>query len=62
LPVQDEGYVEVARSYGGWPTHADITLKYHGGRPVIERLIGRSRFAPLSSTNKLPRVAGGTGV
>ncbi len=42
----------------------DITLKYHGGQPVIERLDRASTpgLRRYQGTNKLPRVAGGTGV
>ena len=63
--LQDEGYVEACQeiTVGGRPM-LDITLKYHGGQPVIERLDRASTpgLRRYQGTNKLPRVAGGTGV
>ena len=63
--LQDEGYVEACQeiTVAGRPM-LDITLKYHGGQPVIERLDRASTpgLRRYQGTNKLPRVAGGTGV
>jgi small subunit ribosomal protein S8 len=61
----DEGYIEACHeiTVDGRPM-LDITLKYHEGQPVIERIQrmstpGLRRYA---GKHKLPRVSGGTGV
>ena len=63
--LQDEGYVEACQeiTVAGRPV-LDITLKYHGGQPVIERLDRASSpgLRRYQGKDKLPRVAGGTGV
>ena len=56
--LQDEGYVEACQeiTVAGRPV-LDITLKYHGGQPVIERLDRASSpgLRRYQGTNKLPR-------
>jgi small subunit ribosomal protein S8 len=63
--LQDEGYVEACQeiTVAGRPI-LDITLKYHDGQPVIERLDRASTpgLRRYQGKDKLPRVAGGTGV
>ncbi|MHB8623565.1 MAG: 30S ribosomal protein S8 [Sulfuricaulis sp.] len=63
--LQNEGYVESCQEtmVDGRPM-MEISLKYHDGQPVIERLErssspGLRRYA---GKNRLPRVTGGTGV
>jgi len=63
--LRDEGYI------GGFATHADggkttltVQLKYHEGRPVIERIERVSRPGLRSYRGKaaLPKVLGGLGI
>jgi len=63
--LQDEGYIEACREV----TEDDrpmleVTLKYHDGHPVIERLERASKpgLRRYAGKHKLPRVDGGMGV
>ena len=63
--LQDEGYIEDSReiTVEGRPV-IEITLKYHGGTPVIERIERASTpgLRLYKGKTKLPRVDGGTGI
>lgn len=63
--LQDEGYVESCREVteAGRPL-IEIALKYHDGRPVIERLdrVSTPGLRRYAGKHRLPRVDGGTGV
>jgi len=63
--LKDEGYIEdFARAdVDGKPT-LNITLKYHEGRPVIDRIdrVSRPGLRVYKSKDKLPKVLGGLGV
>ena len=63
--LQDEGYIEGRKeiTVSGRPV-LEVTLKYHGGEPVIGR-IERSSTPGLRryvGKTRLPRVDGGTGI
>ena len=63
--LKAEGYIgDIAEVSAGGKPVLEIALKYHDGKPVIDRLErvsapGYRRYAPK---DKLPRVAGGLGV
>jgi small subunit ribosomal protein S8 len=63
--LKDEGYIEdfAVRSEGA---HAalEVQLKYHGGRPVIEKLerISRPGLRVYKGRDDLPKVMNGLGV
>lgn len=60
-----EGYItDVSVAGEGAERVLTVTLKYHGGRPVIERLQRASRpgLRLYSRSDKLPKVQGGLGV
>ena len=63
--MQDEGYIEGSReiTVDGRPM-LEITLKYHGGEPVIGRIERASApgLRRYQGKNRLPRVDGGTGI
>jgi small subunit ribosomal protein S8 len=63
--LKDEGYIEdFARSeVEGKPT-LSIALKYHEGRPVIDRLdrVSRPGLRVYKRNDELPKVLGGLGV
>ncbi|MHB8534523.1 MAG: 30S ribosomal protein S8 [Sulfuricaulis sp.] len=63
--LQEEGYVEGSRdvTVDGRPM-IEITLKYHGDAPVIERIDRASKpgLRLYKGKNRLPRVNGGTGI
>ena len=63
--LQEEGYIEGSRevTVDGRPM-IEITLKYHGGTPVIERIERASTpgLRLYKGKDKLPRVDGGMGV
>ena len=63
--LQEEGYIEDSReiTVEGRPV-IEITLKYHGGTPVIERIERASTpgLRLYKGKTKLPRVDGGTGI
>jgi len=63
--LRDEGYV------AGFATHADggkttltVQLKYHEGRPVIERIerVSRPGLRSYRGKTALPKVLGGLGI
>lgn len=63
--LQDEGYIEaVGEDASGVRPQLEIKLKYHDGRPVIERLerVSKPGLRVYSGNDKLPRVDGGFGV
>lgn len=63
--LKDEGYVAdfAVRREGGRSTLV-IALKYHGGKPVIERLerVSRPGLRAYRGKDALPKVLGGLGV
>jgi small subunit ribosomal protein S8 len=63
--LQEEGYIEGSQEImvGGRPM-IEISLKYHGGEPVIGRIVRASSpgLRRYQGKNKLPRVDGGTGI
>lgn len=63
--LQDEGYIEgfSEENVDGKP-QLEITLKYHAGEPVIERLqrVSKPGLRYYVGKDKLPRVSGGLGV
>jgi small subunit ribosomal protein S8 len=63
--LQDEGYIESCREIteAGRPL-IEIALKYHDGRPVIERLdrVSTPGLRRYAGKHRLPRVDGGMGV
>ena len=63
--LADEGYVEGVSVEGeGVKRTMSVTLKYHDGTPVIERLERASRpgLRYYSAAKDLPKVQGGLGV
>ena len=63
--LQDEGYIEaVGEDASGVRPQLEIKLKYHDGRPVIERLerVSKPGLRVYAGNDKLPRVDGGFGV
>lgn len=63
--LKDEGFIEdVAETAVGAKATLDIKLKYHEGRPVIERIERASTPGLRRYVGKdaLPRVSGGLGV
>ena len=63
--LQDEGYIEGFRreDVEGKPV-LNISLKYHEGRPVIDRLdrVSRPGLRVYKGKDQLPKVLGGLGV
>ncbi|MGH8251469.1 MAG: 30S ribosomal protein S8 [Steroidobacteraceae bacterium] len=63
--LKDEGYINdfVVRRDGGRTTLV-IALKYHAGKPVIERLerVSRPGLRNYRSRDELPKVLGGLGI
>jgi small subunit ribosomal protein S8 len=63
--LQDEGYIEgVAEDNTGVVPQIEVKLKYHEGRPVIERIqrVSKPGLRVYNGTDKLTRVEGGFGV
>ena len=63
--LQEEGYIlGVVEDRVGTRPQLEITLKYHEGRPVIERLerVSKPGLRVYAGNDKLPRVDGGIGV
>jgi len=63
--LKDEGYVaDFAVRKDGARTTLVIALKYHQGKPVIERLerVSRPGLRAYRPKDKLPKVLGGLGV
>lgn len=63
--LKDEGYIEgfTATELDGKPSIA-VTLKYHQGRPVIDRLerVSRPGLRVYKGKDELPSILGGLGV
>lgn len=63
--LKDEGYIEsfASREVEGKPV-LNIALKYHDGRPVIDRLerVSRPGLRVYKRKDQLPTVLGGLGV
>jgi small subunit ribosomal protein S8 len=63
--LKDEGYIEdfAPREQDGKPSLA-VTLKYHEGRPVIERIqrVSKPGLRVYKGKDELPRVLGGLGI
>ncbi|HET7923133.1 MAG TPA: 30S ribosomal protein S8 [Gammaproteobacteria bacterium] len=63
--LKDEGYIQdfASREQDGKPS-LSVTLKYHEGRPVIERIqrVSRPGLRVYKGKAELPRVLGGLGV
>jgi small subunit ribosomal protein S8 len=63
--LKDEGYVaDYAVQRDGAKATLVVTLKYHQGRPVIERLerVSRPGLRQYRGKDALPRVLGGLGI
>jgi len=63
--LKDEGYIEdFARADVEGKPVMNITLKYHEGRPVIDRLdrVSRPGLRVYKRNDQLPKVLGGLGV
>jgi small subunit ribosomal protein S8 len=63
--LQDEGYIlGVAEDRAGTHPELEIKLKYHDGRPVIERIerVSKPGLRVYAGNDGLPRVDGGIGV
>ena len=63
--LQDEGYIEgFARRDADGKSVLSIALKYHEGRPVIDRLerVSRPGLRVYRRKDELPKVLGGLGV
>src|SRR5919108_5497386 len=63
--LQQEGYIAgVVEDSSGVRRQLEIKLKYHEGRPVIERLerVSKPGLRVYAGNDKLPRVDGGFGV
>lgn len=63
--LKDEGYVtDFVVSKDGARKSLVVALKYHGGKPVIERLerVSRPGLRAYRGKDALPRVLGGLGV
>jgi small subunit ribosomal protein S8 len=63
--LKDEGYVsDFAVSKDGGKSVLTIALKYHAGKPVIERLqrVSRPGLRTYRSKDELPKVMGGLGI
>lgn len=64
--LQDEGYIDghaVTQGEGG-KADLSITLRYHGGKPVIEEISRMSRpgLRQYKAKDEIPQVKGGLGV
>jgi small subunit ribosomal protein S8 len=62
--LKDEGYVsDFAVQKDGARTRLDIQLKYHEGRPVIDRLerVSRPGLRIYRARTQLPKILGGMG-
>jgi small subunit ribosomal protein S8 len=63
--LKDEGYIaEYAVRRDGAKAALHVTLKYHQGRPVIERLdrVSRPGLRQYRGKDGIPRVQGGLGI
>lgn len=63
--LKEEGYIEdFARHENDGKTELSVVLKYHQGRPVIDRLrrVSRPGLRVYKRKGELPRVLGGLGI
>jgi small subunit ribosomal protein S8 len=63
--LKDEGYItDFSEPQGGDKPQLVITLKYHAGKPVIERLkrVSRPGLRIYKGKDELPKVLGGLGI
>ena len=63
--LKNEGYInDFAVSKDGGKSTLTIALKYHGGKPVIERLerVSRPGLRLYRAKDELPKVLGGLGI
>ncbi len=63
--LKNEGYIsDFAVSKDGGKSTLTIALKYHGGKPVIERLerVSRPGLRLYRGKDELPKVLGGLGI
>ena len=63
--LKDEGYVsDFAVTKDGGKSTLTIALKYHGGKPVIERIerVSRPGLRQYRAKDELPKVLGGLGI
>jgi small subunit ribosomal protein S8 len=62
--LKDEGYVEDFSVSADTKPELTITLKYFGGKPVIEAIdrVSRPSLRQYKGAAKLPKVSGGLGV
>ena len=62
--LKDEGYVEDFIVSADTKPELTITLKYFGGKPVIEAIdrVSRPSLSQYKGAAKLPKVSGGLGV
>ena len=62
--LRAEGYIESYAVSEGKKPELSVTLRYHGGRPVIEELkrVSRPGLRIYKECNELPQVRGGLGV
>ncbi len=63
--LKDEGYIDdfAVHDNGGKP-ELEVTLKYHAGQPVIERIerVSRPGLRVYKGSNAIPQVMNGLGV
>jgi small subunit ribosomal protein S8 len=63
--LKDEGYVaDFVVSKGGGRSTLTVALKYHAGKPVIERIerVSRPGLRTYRAKDELPKVLGGLGI
>ena len=62
--LKDEGYLESVKVSGGKKLELTLGLKYHNGRPVIERFkrVSTPGLRIYKRRHELPTVQGGLGV
>jgi small subunit ribosomal protein S8 len=62
--LKDEGYVADFSVTADVKPELTITLKYFGGKPVIEQIkrVSRPSLRQYKGTSELPKVSGGLGV
>ncbi len=62
--LQDEGYIEGFRVDGEAKPLLTIALKYHGGRPVIEKIerVSKPGLRIYRSKDEIPPVMNGLGI
>jgi small subunit ribosomal protein S8 len=62
--LQDEGYIDGFRVEGEFKPVLQIALKYHAGRPVIEKIerVSKPGLRIYRSKDDIPRVMNGLGI